>query len=194
MKSTQDRIATSFREELRQLRSRIASGDESSLFIWALPEQLACSQRPLRDHPVFGGRGRPFPPEAGPALLAWVERVKDAGIRSIITLMHPKELKYYEPIGAHPEGLLGLYRSTGFQVDHIPWADPAHETTPEARAAVMRHLEQVKQDSLAAFERLPKPVLFQLQFIRAIIVMSQSNEGDRHGENCPRGGQLGVGA
>jgi hypothetical protein len=159
MRTTQGRIASSLREQLLQLRSRIASGDESSLFVWVLPEKLACSQRPLRDHPVFGGRGKSYTREAEPALLAWVQYVKAAGIRSIITLMHPKELKYYEPIGAHPEGLLGLYRAAGFEIAHIPWADPAHETTPEARAAVMRHLEQVKRESLAAFQRLPTPAL-----------------------------------
>jgi hypothetical protein len=36
---------------------------ESELIVWVIPSALACSQRPLRDHPQFGGRS-PLPPEA----------------------------------------------------------------------------------------------------------------------------------
>lgn len=160
LKPRSDAVTHELRERLRGLRSRIASGDDSVLFVWAIPDQLACCQRPLRDHVAFGGRGRPFPPEAAAPLKAWIARIKTSGFRSIITLMHPKELKYYDTIGAHPDGLLGLYRAAGFEVTHIPWADPAHEKTPEARAAVMRHLETVRHDALIAFQRLSKPVLF----------------------------------
>jgi hypothetical protein len=159
VKSDQVRMASAYREQLRDLRSRIKLGDESSLFIWVLPELLACCQRPLRDHPKFGGRGLPLPSGAASALLAWIDRVRNAGIRSIMTLMHPKELKYYEPMGLHSEGLLGLYRSAGFQVEHIPWADPAHAATAWDRAVLMEQLDRVRNDSLAAFLKLPKPVL-----------------------------------
>jgi hypothetical protein len=86
--------------------------------------------------------------------------MKLSGFKSIVTLMHPKELTYYDPIGVHPKGLLGLYESQGFRVAHIPWADPAHEKTPEARAAVMRHLDEVRDKALRAFYDLPKPILF----------------------------------
>ena len=159
MKPQTHYVAGKLRERLLSLRRQIASGEESSLFVWAIPDQLACCQRPLRDHPEFGGRGRPLPPEATAPLLNWIERIRASGILSIITLMHPKELKYYETIGADPDGLLGLYRSAGFAVAHIPWADPAHERTATARAEVMRHLENVRTQALAAFKRLPKPVL-----------------------------------
>lgn len=94
--------------------------------------------------------------------MTWVERVvQENGIRSIICLMHPKELRYYEDLELDPDGLLGFYERNGILVRHLPWADPAHAKSAEERSRVLRQVEQVKVKALEAFKELPKPVLIQ---------------------------------
>ena len=152
-------IANRIRDGLRRLRREISAGNDSELVLWLLPGRLACSQRPLRDDKRFGGRGRQLPIEAAPAVKGWVERIADEyRISSIICLMHPKELGYYDDLGLDPNGLLGLYRSRGILVRHLPWADPAHANSAE-RSRLLREVERIKLDALKAFEELPKPVL-----------------------------------
>lgn len=141
------------RDELWRIRDQISAGDESELVVWVLPDKLACSQRPLRDHPKFG-ECKPLPSEARPLVVRWVERIKQIGIRSIICLMHPKELRHYDDLRLDPDGLLGFYRNQGFWVCHLPWPDPAHE-----RPLRQQQIEQIKREALTAFNKLSKPVL-----------------------------------
>ncbi len=147
------------RSELRRIRSQIRMGDDSELVVWVIPDELACSQRPLRDHPKFGGRGRPLPREARPSVVKWGERVKQLGFHSIICLMHAKELRYYDGLGLDRYGLLGYYKKQGFYLRHLPWADPAHARTAEERLLLKQQGEVIKKKALAAFDDLPKPVL-----------------------------------
>ena len=142
------------RSELERIRTQIYRGDEDEIWIWVIPERLACAQRPLRDDPRFGGGpGKsppPLPPEARPFVDAWVNRVIRAGFRSVISLLEVVQLERHYVRGGlnlHPEGLLGFYRSCGLAVDSISCTD---YQTP----SVLQ-----KQQVLDAFRRLPKPVL-----------------------------------
>lgn len=146
------------RRELRALGKRICSGDDSELLLWVIPRQLACAHRPLRHHPEFGGSGRDLPKSATPAVLKWAERIKEYGIRSIITLMHPKELRHYDTLDLSSPDLLEFYRQQGFEVCHIPWEDPAHRPVSEA-GSYQEELCRVRLEALRAFNDLPKPVL-----------------------------------
>lgn len=136
---------------LRRIRQQIGRGDESELIVWVIPSILACSQRPLRDHPQFGGR-RPLPLEARPEVVRWVDRVKAVGIRSVICLLEPRQLDRYYVRGGlnlHPSGLLGYYRECGFNVSHIPMTD------------YQRPANDLMNQALQEFDKLPKPVLIQ---------------------------------
>lgn len=152
-------LANRIRNELWGLRRDLQVGLESALLIWPIPGELACAPRPLRDHPVFGGSAKVLPLEAAPHLLSWIQRIEGAGIRSIICLMHPKEFRYYDLPGHHPEGLLSLYKERGFQVRHLPWADPAHARTEKARQELKSRVGQIKVAAYQAFRELPHPVL-----------------------------------
>ena len=43
---------------LSRLKRKLKTGDESELVHWVIKDKLACSQRPLRYHPRYGGSGR----------------------------------------------------------------------------------------------------------------------------------------
>ena len=140
--------------ELRRIRSKIYSGDDSELWIWVIPGKLACAQRPLRDKAEFGGgpgkRPRPLPPQARPLVQAWVSRVIEAGFRSVISLLEPKQLVLHYVAGGldlHPKGLLGYYESRGLEVRSIPCTDYQEPS------------DQKKSQILEAFRNLPGPVL-----------------------------------
>ena len=142
------------RSGLERIRAQIYGGDEAEIWIWVIPERLACAQRPLRDNPRFGGgpgrRPPPLPPEARPFAEAWVDRVIQAGFRSVISLLEVAQLEHHYVGGGlnlHPEGLLGYYRSRGLVVESIPCTDYQTPTVLQ------------KQQVLDAFQRLPKPVL-----------------------------------
>lgn len=147
------------RRELVRIRRQIKEGDESEIVVWVIPDKFACSQRPLRDHARFGGSGRPLPLEARPLVVKWVGRVKEQGIRSIVCLMHLKELRYYDVLGLDQSGLLGFYRSQGLSVCHVPWSDPAHAQTADERASLQRQVGEIKFRAMSAYDELPKPVL-----------------------------------
>lgn len=117
------------------LRSRLSVDPDADPLAWAIANQLACSQRPLRDHSLFRDQ-KPLPQEAGPYVGKWVERVRESRIQSVICLMHSKELQYYDGLVGMEDGLLDLYRRVGFKVCHLEWADPAHAKTEEARTAL----------------------------------------------------------
>lgn len=137
------------RNELKRIRNQIRSGDESEIVVWVLPGILACSQRPLRDNPQFGGRS-PLPLQAKSLVISWVERIKQMGILSIICLLENRQLERYYiqgGLGLHERGLLGYYESRGFEVRHFPMTDYQQ---PE---------ESYMQKVLEGFDALPKPVL-----------------------------------
>jgi hypothetical protein len=147
------------RRELQEIGARIRAGNDTKLLAWVIPNELACAQRPLRYDPKFGGSGTALPPEAKPAVVAWLARIRAEGIRSIISLMHPKELKHYDALKLDPGGLHGFYTANGFEVAHFPWADPAHARNAEERARLKGQIEEIKMKALKAFKQLPKPVL-----------------------------------
>lgn len=135
--------------ELQRIRGQLRQGDESEIWIWVIRGRLACAQRPLRDHPKFGGRN-PLPPEARPLVVSWVDRILRAGFRSVISLLEAAQLNRYYVRGGinlHPTGLLGYYRDRGLEVESIPCTD------------YQRPSEDQMRQTLEAFRRLPKPVL-----------------------------------
>ena len=151
-------LEESIRRELRDLGDLLQTGDESKLVVWVLEGELACSPRPLRKHPVFGGR-KPLPPEARAAVILWVRRIVAMGFKSVICLSHGKELQYYSPLNLDSDGLLGLYRASGLQVEHLPWPDPAQSRSSAEREQRMALVDSIKFMAGVAFERMPKPVL-----------------------------------
>lgn len=120
---------------LQRLRSQHWDGADSEILCWVIPGILACSQRPLRDHPVYAPRGcnpPPLPPDARPLVINWVQRVLDSGIHSVICLLEPSSLeKYYVRGGLDLPGggLLEYYRLKGLSVSHIPMTDYQPPTT-----------------------------------------------------------------
>ena len=148
----------SIRAQLRALGESLQAGDDSNLVVWVLEGVLACAQRPLRRHPTFGGR-KPLPPDARNAVIEWVGRIVAMGFASIICLTHEKELKYYMPLRLHPDGLLGFYRTSGLEVEHLGWPDPAHADTLAERERRMALVDRIRVEASEAFERMPKPVL-----------------------------------
>lgn len=102
---------------------------------------------------------KPLRIEAGPHVIEWANRVKSLGIRSVICLMHSKELRYYDDLTGMAEGLLALYSRNDFAVCSIEWPDPAHAATPEVRQALRERVTEIRVQANEAFERLPKPVL-----------------------------------
>jgi len=182
IEDTERKIANQIRKDLWTLRQAIKSGDESAIMIWPIPAKLACAQRPLRDHPIYGGSSKVFPPEAAPYVLEWIKRIKDEGIKSIICLMHPKEFQYYERLNLHPNGLLGLYSERGFVIRHFPWADPAHEQSQAALLELKNKVHKIKIDAYEAYRELPHPVLLHCSAgidrsapVAAFIVLKEQN-------------------
>ena len=144
-----DNIESEIRRKMQSLRDKISNGDETEIFAWIIPGKLACSQRPLRDHPVFGGRA-PLPPRARPLVEAWVGKLMAAGIRSIICLLEHAQLDRYYIRGGlnlHEHGLLGYYESRGLDWRHFPLTD------------YQRPIDDAMRDNLAAYDELQKPVL-----------------------------------
>lgn len=142
------------RSELKRIREQIYQRDESEIWIWVIPDRLACAQRPLRDNPQFGGgpgkHPPPLPPEARPLVEGWVDRIIEGGFRSVISLLEVAQLQRHYVRGGiilHPDGLLGYYRSRGLLVESIPCTD---YKTPTAER-LCRVLE--------AYQLLPGPVL-----------------------------------
>jgi hypothetical protein len=90
--------------------------------------------------------------------LEWIQRLKQRGIRSIISLMHPNELKHYARLDLGGVDLLEAYRQAGLEVAHIPWDDPAHRPGL-TRATFDEELRRVRRETLKWFNELPKPVV-----------------------------------
>jgi hypothetical protein len=143
--------------QLRALGRKIANGDDSTLVVWVIAGQLACAHRPLRYHPRYGGSGRNLAADASPLVFEWADRIRAVGIRSILCLMHDKELGYYACLDLAASDLMAFYREAGFGVCRVPWEDPAHSKTDVA--AIRRKLVQVRVQAFEAFDQLAKPVL-----------------------------------
>jgi hypothetical protein len=142
-------IERCIRNGLRRIRQQIRNGDESEIFIWVIPNKLACSQRPLRDHPQFGGRF-PLPREARDLVISWVDKVKQFGFQSIIILLEKAQHERYYIRGGleiHERGLIGYYESKGFKVYHFPLTDYQRPSPEEM------------QQILEGYDGLPKPVI-----------------------------------
>jgi len=145
---------------LATLGKRLDDGDDSEILVWVISAVLACAHRPLRHHPEFGRdrRGRNLPPKATPKVFEWLRRIKDSGIRSIICLMHSKELGHYSQLDLGAENLIEFYKTSGLEVRHVEWDDPAHRPSLD-RATYARELLRIRTQALRAFDELPKPVL-----------------------------------
>jgi hypothetical protein len=147
------------RKAVAELKARQKNAGSSEVFCWVIPEKLACGQRPLRHHPLYGGSGQNLSPEAAPEVKKWAQLVHYGGIRSIVSLMHARDLKYYERLDLGAPNLIDFYRSIGFEVAHIPWDDPHHSKTTDDQ--IRKKLMVIRCDALAAYDRLPKPVMVQ---------------------------------
>jgi hypothetical protein len=150
--------ADQLRRKLSELGAELEAGDESELLVWAIPGKLACAHRPLRHHVRFHGSGLSLPPDAVTFVFEWVQRMKDYGIRGIISLMHKKELAHYRNLDLGAESLIELYRKQGFVTREIPWDDPAHRPAFQRRS-FSQELKRIQVEALQAFDELPKPVL-----------------------------------
>src|SRR5438105_3803580 len=87
----------------------------ASPFLWVIEGKLACSPRPLRYDPDFGGRFLPLiPSEAASKLADWLNSLKSHDIGTIVCLATVKEMQRYTlVVSPHPD-LLTMYRSYGF--------------------------------------------------------------------------------
>lgn len=152
-----ERRAKEIAQQMKALGRKIEAGDESDLLIWILPGVLACSHRPLRHHPLYGGSGRNLAKDATPLLHEWVRRMHQFGIRSILCLMHDKELSYYSALELGARDLLHFYQNHGFETRRIPWEDPAHSKTGLASIRKTMHIVQLQ--CLREFRSMKKPVV-----------------------------------
>lgn len=150
--------ANAIRVALQSLGTRLSRGDDSELVVWVIPGALGCAHRPLRHHPKFGGSRLDLPPEATDAVVRWVDKIVGAGFRSIICLMHPKEIAHYSALRLEATDLIAYYRLRDLKVCHKPWDDPAHRAWAE-RSSFEEELKRIQVESLECFDQLPKPVL-----------------------------------
>ena len=104
---------------------------------WVLPELLAKSPRP--GYPGREGTSKEVVDE-------WIENVRAMEVRSIICFLSDHQLAFYSDL---PSGLIQYYRDAGFDVAHITEDD--YKRPPLSEEGV--------RESVAAFERLEKPVL-----------------------------------
>ncbi len=144
---------------MKALKVRLEHGDNSELLHWVIPSQLACAQRPLRHHPIWGASGFILGPEATSLIVEWVGQIRNEGIRSIISLMHDRDIACYQSLTIPAGHLLTFYKEQGFQVCSIPYEDPHHKQSSfeEKREKLL----QVRNLALAAYNVLPKPILVQ---------------------------------
>ena len=102
-----------------------------------LPELLAKSSRP--GYPKKEGISKEVVDE-------WIENVRAMGVRSVICFLSDHQLAFYSNL---PSGLIQYYREANLEVAHIPEDD--YKSPPLSEEGV--------RESVAAFERLEKPVL-----------------------------------
>lgn len=105
---------------------------------WAIREELARSSRP----------GYPSHAASVDEVDAWTAEARDFGIRTIICLLAPTQLAFYDGV---PGGLLNYYRAKGFVVVHLPTTDKPGDQSPLSREEL---------DSIAgAYRQAAKPAL-----------------------------------
>jgi hypothetical protein len=158
----EDMIESKTREiklAMSSLGRRLEQDDNSEILHWVIPGKLACAHRPLRHHPLYGGSGKNLAKSASGLVRDWAEDVMAIGIRSIMSLMHDKDLACYAALDLRTTGLLEYYKNIGLQVAHIPWEDPHHKkSAPEQKREM---LLRVRKEALSAYVRLDKPALLQ---------------------------------
>jgi hypothetical protein len=170
--------------EMTKLGGRLDRGDESALFIEVIPGKLMCSYRPLRRDRVYGGPQRHPPAEAAPLVSDWVRKIRTAGIESIICLMGPAEFGHYTTVCSElgATDLINLYERHGLKVRPIPWNDPAYPVKEGGQPYEDKLLE-VREESLQAFDELPKPVLLHcssgIQRSSPVLAFVYSKRSDR---------------
>jgi hypothetical protein len=166
MQTVKDPLEDAINVKTRELKlgmsalgRRLEAGDESELLYWVVPDRLACAHRPLRHHPRYAGSGTILPPSATSLLFDWAEQILAAGIRSIISLMHDRDIRCYQSLDLRAANLIEFFKQRGLQVAHIPWEDPHHKTSSpsEKRKTLLR----IRQEALASYDILPKPVVVQ---------------------------------
>ena len=106
---------------------------------WALEGLLAHSPRP----------GFPVVQPDAEAVRQWIDAALEAGIRSILCILEPEQLAYYDWIGLDGGGLLDYYRKCGLSVAYIPATD--HKMPPLSEEELAKVWEE--------FEALEKPIL-----------------------------------
>lgn len=143
--------------EMAALGDRLESGDDSELLLWVTPSMLACTHRPLRHHPSYGGSGAPIPRQAKPLITEWIDWLRLNDIASVISFMHDRDFRCYRDIDFGAGGLPGALEERGLEVCLLPWEDPLHSKTD--RAVKRAKLEEMRAKALKAFDKLPKPVV-----------------------------------
>jgi hypothetical protein len=145
------------RHGMRDLARRLETGDESRLIYWIKPNELGCTVRPLRRHPMYSQGRLMLPPEARPLVDEWITLVQVENIKSILSLMHDADLACYRRLGFRNENLLDHLAEAGFQVASCPYEDPHYKKSlPQEKLAT---LLGVRKQALLAFRELAKPVL-----------------------------------
>lgn len=129
----------------------------SPVLAWAVPGVLAVTQRPLRVHRQFGGRGYEYPSEARPAIEEWISLLLDQRIQSVVVLTSNKELAHYDAPTAVDGGLLALYEHRGLRVVHRPADDPAHDVT--ARGTFDAAVDGIALEVAEALLQVPLPAV-----------------------------------
>ena len=104
--------------------------------IWVINDKLARWNRP----------GWPGKLVTESEVEMWCNEVSGAGIKSILCLLDEEQLKFYSELSG---GLLGYYKSRGFEVGHVPVKD--HKWPPLDEAELARVWE--------VFRSLPSTVL-----------------------------------
>ncbi len=151
----ESKLTLKLHDEMYALEARLQANPEGDPLIWVMPDQLACTRRPLRDHPDFEAYVYEdyLPAEAGPLVIAWVERIVAAGICSVICLLPDGQLRRYTGLRGMTDGLLSLYEKRGLEVRRVACSDPRHEHVEKG------WLKAIKPRAYAAFVESPKPVL-----------------------------------
>jgi hypothetical protein len=159
MEDVIDNKTTEIKHAMYLLGTKLEQNDDSQLLHWVIAGQLSCAHRPLRHHPLYGGSGHNLTSSATDLVRIWVEQVTLEGIKSVISLMHDRDLACYSSLNLGTSNLLEYYESVGLEVAHIPWEDPHHKkSAPEEKR---KTLLKIREEALLAYDRLPKPVLLQ---------------------------------
>lgn len=130
-----------------------------SLLHWVIPGALACVHRPLRYHPHYAGSRVRLPTETLPLIEEWAARLRTAGVKSILSLMHEGDLACYSGLDLGAADLLAYLLNQGFAIAHHPYEDPAHKRSSEAER--LATLLRIRPLALASYDALPKPVVIQ---------------------------------